>query len=253
MLTTIQLKITATICANLIDQPSNELFKFALVKNLSRENCSSLKFSDPIFRLAMNEASIPETKASDIKDRIMFIGGQVVVNGVPIQDDHLGDGTLHTKKLTIRELKTEDFRFYKEFFTDDYSTFFGGPKETHEAWTAFASNMGHWAINGFGNFAVIEKNGNKFIGSIGIWKSPTWSEHELGYWLLKRYQGQGFALEAAKRVLQYARNIKIPSIVSYIDKNNLKSINLAKKLGGIKQSKEVELLPGDYRLVYRYF
>lgn len=46
---------------------------------------------------------------------------------------------------------------------------------------------------------------NELIGAIGIHESDN-NEHQaqLGYWIAKKYWGQGFATEAIKRIIDYA-------------------------------------------------
>ena len=100
--------------------------------------------------------------------------------------------------------------------------------------------------------AVEEKEGGKFLGCAGLWKSPPWPELELGYWLLKEVQGKGYATEAAVRVKEFAfQQIKAKTLVSFIHPANEPSKKLAQRLGGIYE-KTIELLDFGPHCVYRY-
>lgn len=78
-------------------------------------------------------------------------------------------------------------------------------------------------------------------------------ELELGYWLLKPYQGHGYACEAALRSKQYAEEVlDAKSLVSYIAPDNTASIRLAEALGA-EHEKTIELLKHGPHRVYRYF
>lgn len=55
---------------------------------------------------------------------------------------------------------------------------------------------------------------------------------EMGYWLAKDYWGQGYALEAATLVLNYAfTELKLQKVCAYLIKENVKSLQLLKRLG----------------------
>ena len=160
---------------------------------------------------------------------------------------------LNTERLILRQWHESDFTYFIEFFSDEkMAKYVGGVHTPEEAWRLMASYIGHWQLKGFGYLAVVEKSTGDFIGSTGLWKSPSWPEMELGYWFLKQKQGKGYATEAALRVKQYAfEDLKIETLVSYIDPLNSQSKRVAERIGGVFE-KKIELLNYGPHEVYRY-
>lgn len=140
---------------------------------------------------------------------------------------------LTTDRLTLRGWRAEDFDAYARFYEDaENAKYVGGQRDAEKSWRSLALMIGHWELNGFGYFAVEETAGGAFVGAVGIWKSPGWPETELGYWLVREQQGKGYALEACRRCLAFAREeLRAPTLVSYIAPTNEASMALARKLG----------------------
>ncbi len=157
-------------------------------------------------------------------------------------------------RLLMRQWRADDVESYTRFFADqDRSRYFGGMRNADEAWRHMALMIGHWQLNGFGYWAVEELDTGMFVGCVGLWKSLDWPELELGYWVDDRQQRRGFAEEAARECIGYARNtLKSPSLVSYIDASNIPSQKLATKLGA-KYEITIELVEKGPHLVYRHF
>ena len=61
--------------------------------------------------------------------------------------------------------------------------------------------------------------------------------------------------EAAAAIRAYALDaFALPSLVSYVDEENIRSAQLAERLGGSRDAKAENALPDDDKcLVYRYF
>jgi RimJ/RimL family protein N-acetyltransferase len=122
-----------------------------------------------------------------------------------------------------------------------------------QAWRHLALMLGHWALKGFGHWAVVEKETARFVGSVGLWQSPGWPELELGYWLVKESQGKGYAYEACVPCIEYARDVlQSRSLVSYIDPSNEPSMRLANRLGAVRES-TIELASHGPHHVFRHF
>jgi RimJ/RimL family protein N-acetyltransferase len=140
---------------------------------------------------------------------------------------------IDTNRLKLRQWTDDDSDVYIRYFADEKnSKYFGGRKCADDAWRHMAMQIGHWQLKGFGYWAVDEKESGDFVGCVGLWKSPSWPELELGYWIASEQQRKGYAKEAAKECVKYARNVlKAESLVSYIDPSNEPSIKLAGVLG----------------------
>lgn len=160
---------------------------------------------------------------------------------------------LTTERLKFRQWQTDDFEAFAQYFADDANArYVGGQKTKEEAWRLMATYVGHYQLRGFGYIAIEDKNTQKLVGCVGLWKSEPWPELELGYWLLPEMQGKGYAFEAAQAVRNYAFEVlNEDTLVSYIDPANLPSQKLAERLGGVHE-KDIELLDFGLHRVYRY-
>jgi RimJ/RimL family protein N-acetyltransferase len=162
--------------------------------------------------------------------------------------------SIDTQRLILRPWRDTDFGNFARYYADaDNARFVGGQKSNEQAWRHLALQIGHWHLKGFGYWAVDEKATQTFVGCVGLWQSPEWPELELGYWLLKEQQGKGYAAEAGRRCIDYARFVlRAPSLVSYIDPLNTASIQVAGRLGA-KYEKTIELADYGPHCVYRHF
>lgn len=142
---------------------------------------------------------------------------------------------LETVRLLLRQFRETDLDAYAEMLADAETMRFigeGKPMTRAETWRSIATNLGHWQLRGFGFYAVEEKNSGKLIGRIGLLNPEGWPGIELAWLLAPEFQGRGFAFEGAKAVRDHAfSNLHIPEIISVIHPQNVRSINLAKKLG----------------------
>jgi RimJ/RimL family protein N-acetyltransferase len=96
-----------------------------------------------------------------------------------------------------------------------------------------------WERNGVGQF-IVELDG-EIIGRVGflVWDSRTWetsaydlagdhAETELGWAILSRHRGHGYATEAARAA---RASIESERIISLIHPDNVRSQRVAEKLG----------------------
>jgi RimJ/RimL family protein N-acetyltransferase len=111
-----------------------------------------------------------------------------------------------------------------------------------EAWRHMAMLVGHWALRGYGMWAVEERATGAFIGRIGFNNPDGWPAFEIGWTLGRPYWGKGYATEGARVALDYAFNkLDKPHVISLIHPENLGSISVAEKLGE-KLEGETEVL-----------
>jgi RimJ/RimL family protein N-acetyltransferase len=101
-----------------------------------------------------------------------------------------------------------------------------------ETWRHLATILGHWALRGYGLWAVEEKATGELLGRIGPWRPEGWPDLEIG-WLLRRASwGRGFATEGARAALAYAfERLGVAHAVSLIRPENAPSIRVAERLG----------------------
>lgn len=157
---------------------------------------------------------------------------------------------LTTERLTLRAIRLADFATLAEIVCSDRARFMGGPFSREDAWFEFTQLAGGWVLHGHGGW-TIEMDG-EVCGFALIGVEPGDHEREIGYSLCERFEGQGIATEAAKAALDYGFDrLGFTTLVSYVDAGNLRSIEVAKRLGGTRdQSAEEKLTHGMH--VYRY-
>lgn len=132
--------------------------------------------------------------------------------------------------LRLRPHAMGDLEAFWTFFQTPRAQFVDGPDNKTHLWYGIASEVGSWELMGMGGWAI-EVNG-KIAGQVALTQPPHFAEPELGYILFDGFEGRGIAFEAAALALTYTREqINPASLVSYIHRDNARSIALAKRLG----------------------
>src|SRR5512138_765998 len=161
---------------------------------------------------------------------------------------------LTTDRLILRAFTASDFDAYALIMADPAVTQFlgeGHPLTRVDAWRQLAMIIGHWALRGFGLWAVEERASGRLIGRIGCHEPEGWPGFELGYVLAREAWGQGYAREGAAAALDYARRVlQRHTIISLIRPANAASIALATHFGA-RRTASVEFF-GAPTEVYTY-
>jgi len=143
--------------------------------------------------------------------------------------------TLRTARLILRPLGLADFEPLAAMLADpDVARFIGPqrPRTREEAWANLESMLGHWALRGYGFFAVTSRANGDFLGRAGILHPVHWPEPELAYALARPAWGQGFAAEAAGAARAWAMDcFAFPHLASFIHPDNTRSQRTAERLG----------------------
>jgi RimJ/RimL family protein N-acetyltransferase len=157
---------------------------------------------------------------------------------------------LQTERLILRGHRMDDFPAYAAMWaTEEVPRFIGGkPLTEEEAWSKFLRVAGQWPILGFSFFAVEERASGRFIGETGFVEGrraivPSLiGVPEIGWGFAPDVHGKGYAFEAASAALHWGQTHfgKVP-MRCIIAPENIRSLNLAKKLGF------VELLRTTYK------
>ncbi len=163
--------------------------------------------------------------------------------------------TLETDRLTLRPWRLEDFEGFAAMSAEPevvkFLTTDGKPLSRFIAWQGFCSLIGHWAVRGFGQFAVIERASGEFAGRAGPWHPEGWPGFEIGWTLRKKFWGRGYATEAAIRCIEHAfTNLQQPHLISLIDPANTPSIRVAERVG--ESLEGTATLPHTQREVLQY-
>src|SRR3954451_13940518 len=113
--------------------------------------------------------------------------------------------TLETERLRLRPLQAEDEQAYIAMLLDDeVSRFVFGPYDRSGAWRSFAAAIGHWALKGFGQFAVQERSGRTFVGRVALLDPAGWLALELAWPLTRAAWVKRYAVEGASAVRDHA-------------------------------------------------
>lgn len=160
---------------------------------------------------------------------------------------------VETSRLLLRQWREADIESYAAYYSDvALAQYVGGRLTREKAWRHMAALAGHWALRGFGYWAVEEKETGTFAGCVGLWFSDGWPELELGYWLMPEAHGRGYATEAGVSARDYAWEVVgAETLVSYIDPENEASKRVAKRLGAAFET-IIELVDFGPHCVYRY-
>ncbi|GAA0526055.1 RimJ/RimL family protein N-acetyltransferase [Rhizomicrobium palustre] len=153
--------------------------------------------------------------------------------------------TLTTDRLTLRAFTQGDFEAWAGIMGDpETMTFLGGPMAPSDAWRALAVTLGHWALRGYGMWAVERRSDGALMGRVGLLQPEGWTGLEVGWTLGRPFWGYGYATEAGAAAMAYAFLTQPDDhIVSNIDPANTPSQAVAKRLGESK-GPEAELVIG---------
>lgn len=145
-----------------------------------------------------------------------------------------------TERLILREILPSDKEAMFELDTDpEVHLYLGshpaGKMEDIEENIAFIRQQ--YIDNGIGRWALIEKSTGNFIGWGGLKLMKQLTNHhidyyDLGYRLIKRYWGKGFATEAARAALAYGFDqLNQDKIYAIADIRNAASRHTLEKCG----------------------
>jgi RimJ/RimL family protein N-acetyltransferase len=147
---------------------------------------------------------------------------------------------LETERLILRGFTRDDFKVLYETWREPAVIKYTivKPATREQALTRLQRYVGHWAMLGFGYWAVIEKSSGKFIGQMGFGDfkrdlTPSLDgKPELGWILRTEFHGKGYATEALRKMIAWGEdNLDCNQISCIIEDVHLVSQNVARKLG----------------------
>ena len=142
-----------------------------------------------------------------------------------------------TERLLIRPLVRSDHMPWNEFIMDETATRFFpddwklSPGKSVE-WIEL--QLKRYRENRYGLQALIEKRSGAFVGQCGLLTQTIdgRNELEIGYHLIRRYWGNGYATESAREFKKMGfENNLAESIISIIDVENISSQKVALRNG----------------------
>lgn len=148
--------------------------------------------------------------------------------------------TIETARLRMRAYRLDDFKNCAGMWADPAVVrYIGGkPFTEEEVWAKMLRYAGLWSLMGFGYWAIEEKATGDFVGEIGFADFKRDIEPslagmpELGWVLISRVHGRGYATEAVGAALDWgAVRLGTARTAYLIHPENHASIRVAEKCG----------------------
>jgi ribosomal-protein-alanine N-acetyltransferase len=145
------------------------------------------------------------------------------------------DVVMSTERLVLRRFTTGDAAFMLRLLNEPSFITNIGDRNVRSVEQAAAyiesGPLESYRRHGFGIY-VIELTDGTPIGTCGLLKRDELPEADIGYSLLRQFWSQGFALEAARAVCEYARDTHgLARLVAIVAPGNDASARLLQKIG----------------------
>ena len=134
---------------------------------------------------------------------------------------------IETARLILRPWRASDVADNTRMLSDPETARFITPDHqpiTSElkGWRTAAVISGHWALHGFGMFAVEEKSTGRYVGRVGPYYPPEWPGFEVGWGIARECRGQGYAVDAARAAIDFVfANFTVDRIIHCIEAANV--------------------------------
>jgi RimJ/RimL family protein N-acetyltransferase len=147
---------------------------------------------------------------------------------------------IETERLRLRGHCPADFAVSAAMWADPVVTrhIGGRPQTEEETWSRLLRYAGHWALLGFGYWAVEEKATGSFVGELGFADYKRDMEPrlkdtpEIGWIFAAQFHGKGYATEAVRAAVAWGdAHFGAGRTACIIDPENLASIRVAEKCG----------------------
>ncbi|MFI3275878.1 GNAT family N-acetyltransferase [Vibrio sp.] len=143
---------------------------------------------------------------------------------------------VETERLRLRMITPQDAVFIQRLYSSEDFLRYIGDKEisdTEKAVEYIKNNiLKMHEEKGVCLLMVEIKETSTPIGICGLIKRDTLESHDIGYGFVPEFYGQGFAREAAKAIIEQAKqNADIDHLVAITTSDNIRSIALLTKLG----------------------
>jgi RimJ/RimL family protein N-acetyltransferase len=166
---------------------------------------------------------------------------------------------IDAERLRLRPHATSDFDLCVRMWADPSVTQFtiGTASPAPRTWQRILAYRGHWALLGFGYWAVEEKSSGQFIGELGFAdfkRGPHYPINgvpELGWALIPSAWGKGYATEGLKAAVMWGdSHFNELATACIIRSENLVSFRVAAKIG-YRESSRVTVDGATNVILYR--
>lgn len=147
---------------------------------------------------------------------------------------------LTTDRLVIREMTVGDLDALYELYDEEARRYMTPLDADHDVERARLRDYIDkvYGLFGYGYWALVRRDDGQLIGRMGF----ATKEDSFGYVMRKDCRRQGYATEAARAILPYARDVlQLSEIRAEVDPNNLPSIRFLESLGFCKAGVENSL------------
>jgi RimJ/RimL family protein N-acetyltransferase len=148
---------------------------------------------------------------------------------------------IETARLVLRPHRLEDFDAVMAMWREPEIVRYisGKPSTREQSFTRLLRYAGHWALLGFGYWALEDGQSGEFAGEVGFAdyrreiEPPLDGMPELGWIVAPRFQGSGYATEAVRACLKWGgQHFSAGTTFScIITLDNAASIRVAEKCG----------------------
>lgn len=143
---------------------------------------------------------------------------------------------IETTRLRLREMTCDDAPFLHELMNDPgyIANVADRGIRTHDDARRWIMQkiLPSYQRHGFGSYLVELKEAGAAVGSCGLIKREALDDVDIGYAILERFTGKGYAYESAAAVMAHGRKVfALPRIIGLTSPANAVSIHLLKKLG----------------------
>lgn len=147
---------------------------------------------------------------------------------------------IDTERFVLRAHALADLDASVAMWSDpEVTRFIGGrPFAIDEIWARILRYHGHWALLGYGFWAIEERRTGQFVGEVGFAdfkrpiEPPFGDTPEMGWSLARAAHGKGVASEVVAAAAAWGdRHFAAEKTVCIIDPGNAPSIRVAEKTG----------------------
>lgn len=167
----------------------------------------------------------------------------------------MSDTVATTDRLRLRKLELGDAPFVLELLNQPSFLEFIGDRGVHSLDDARSyiedGPLASYRERGYGPYLVEESASGASVGLCGLYQREFLDYPDLGFALSEGHFRRGYGTEAARRVIELARDdFAIPRLAAIVSPNNLRSRALLRKLGFAFTTSF--LVPGEDRDVHLF-
>ena len=130
--------------------------------------------------------------------------------------------TIETERLILRGWREDDLDAYAAIMADpEVMRFLGGAMARRDSWRSMATMIGHWALRGFGLWAVERKRDGALIGRVGVQYPEGWPVHRSRLDSRPPLLGTGLRDRSREGLARFGfKTTRLPKLISLIDPEN---------------------------------